>query len=499
MEYIPGPTLRQKMSQQGLGHDENKVKNWIKTYFFPILEGIKAVHSKGVVHRDMKPENVLIGDEPPKIMDFGVAGGYRMEAVTLTHHVIGTITYMPEEQFLDLALSDARVDIYALGKILYEVVEGKMKKDRDKPFHQVGLNGPETPFFETLDRIIRQATARDRNQRTASVNDFSGVLHELIMDFDQAGELPRTGSKKKSNKLITGIAVSLVLLVLGLFFHFDPFNPVELGKEKHVQTGTATLVPDKELDSSQPDFSFKKTDPTQPPNTGGKNGLPRELMATDNMTMILVNGGAISLPMDKLSKEKRRVFLESFYIDKTKVTNHLYVQFLHELDGVVVRNGSVFRKGELLLLLGEVKKGYEPITFRNNVFRVKPDDAAKPVVRVTPVGALAYATYYGRSLTTMAQWQLAVRSGEQNIKKNDFSEDIRPDSEINAVTHTRPNLLGIRGLKENVHEWTVIPFSKRDVRFYIHGLDNRESFLERRPWEAFSNVGFRTVLNLEEK
>lgn len=497
MEYIPGPTLRQKMPQEGLGYDENKVKNWIKTYFFPILDGMKAVHYKGVIHRDMKPENVLIGDEPPKIMDFGVAGGYQMEAVTQTHHMIGTITYMPEEQFLDLALTDARVDIYALGKILYELVEGKMKKERDKPFHQVGLNSPETPFFQTFNRIIRQATARDRNQRTASVKDLYGALHELIMDSDQAGMPTRTGSKKRSNRIIAGLTGGLVLLVLGILFHFDPFNPGEQGKKKYIQTTAATIVPIGEVDSGPPNFRFKKTDPTRLPGPMGKDSLPKEIMATDNMTMILVKGGSIDLPLDELPEDKREIVAESFYMDKTKVTNHLYVQFLHELGGVEVRNRSVFRNGELLLLLGEVKKGYEPITFRDNIFRVKPDDASKPVVRVTPVGALAYASYYGRSLSTMAQWRLAVRAGE--IKSKEFSEDIRLDSDINAVTHTKANLLGIRGLKENVHEWTVTPFSKGDVRFYIHGMDNKESYLERRPWEAFSNVGFRTVLNLGEE
>ena len=485
MEYIPGPTLRQKMPEPGLGHDETRIKNWIKTYFFPILEGMEAVHAKGVVHRDMKPENVLIGDEPPKIMDFGVAGGYQMDAVTQTHHMIGTVTYMPEEQFLDLALTDARVDIYALGKILYEVVEGKMRKDRDKPFHQVGLTRPETRFFKSLDRVIRQATARDRNQRTASVKDLGAELRELVTDSRR--DAPPAGLKKFTRG--TGLAAALVLAGLMGFLLFGPFNS---GKTPKIETASGTQPLNAGLDSGEPDFRFKKQAKTSPPDPAGEEGMPEEILAADNMTMILVEGGSTDLPLDNLPRDMKTVVTPPFYMDKTKVTNHLYVQFLHELDGVAVKNGSVFRNGELFLLLGEVKKGYEPITFRDNAFRVKPEDAAKPVVRVTPVGALAYATFYGRRLPTMAQWRLAVRAGEEG---KGFSEDIRLDSEISPVTHTRSNTLGIKGLKENVHEWTVIPFGSGDARFYIHGLDNTESYLERRPWEAFSYVGFRTVLN----
>ncbi len=90
MEYIPCPTLREGMPEKGLGYDENKVRKWLKRYFFPILDGMKAVHDKGIVHRDIKPENVLIDDGPPKIMDFGIAGGYKMDNVTQAHHMLGT-------------------------------------------------------------------------------------------------------------------------------------------------------------------------------------------------------------------------------------------------------------------------------------------------------------------------------------------------------------------------------------------------------------------------
>ncbi len=492
MEYIPGPTLRHKMPEEGYGHDETQVNQWLEKYFFPILDGINAVHGNGVIHRDMKPENILIGDEPPKIMDFGIAGGAHLENVTQTHHMVGTITYMPEEQFLDLARTDVRVDVYALGKILYEMVEGKMKKGRDKPFNSVQLKDPETRFFKILDRIIQQATARDRNQRTHSVKVLHDSLKELVMD---CGNIPRPrGQGRRLRKYLFGISGALFLLVaLTGLLHYGPLDLEKFWGESHLESPV-------NMSGALPEFKFQNFQPTVIPGDGTPGDLPESLIASDNMTMIRLPGGKVTLPLGDPDTpiKKQEVSVNSFYMDKTKVTNHLYVQFLHELEGLEVKQDSVFWNKQLLLLLGEVLEGYEPITYRGGVFRVKPEDAAKPVVRVTPVGALAYANYYGRNLPMMAEWWIAVQGkAAQGTGILPAVEEITTGAGIRAVTGTTTNRAGIRGLKQNVHEWTVILTPDGDPQFYIHGLDNRESYLNRRPWEAFSNVGFRTVLKID--
>ena len=240
MEYVPGPTLRQKMPEEGLGHDENKVKAWIKNYFFPILEGMKIVHDRGVIHRDMKPENVLVDDGPPKIMDFGIAGGHHFENVTQTHHMIGTITYMPEEQFMDLALTDARVDVYALGKIIYEVVEGKLIKGRDKPFNSVALNGPSSNFFKTLDRIIQQATVKDRNMRTPSVKAMYDSLKELVEDAEETIWVAEKRRSKYWKYLFSGSAAVIVIIIGALFLHHNSTNRMTPPDGKSIQDHSET-------------------------------------------------------------------------------------------------------------------------------------------------------------------------------------------------------------------------------------------------------------------
>ncbi|MBU1388172.1 MAG: protein kinase [Proteobacteria bacterium] len=525
MEYIPGLTLRQKMPEKGFGHDESKVRTWLKNYFFPILDGMKAVHDKGVVHRDMKPENVLVDEELPKIMDFGIAGGYHMDNVTRDHHMLGTITYMPEEQFVDLALTDVRVDVYALGKILYEVVEGKMKKGRDKPFHSAALNEPQTIFFKNLDKIIQQATAKNRNQRTPSVKTLHTSLEALVMDFDRGKKLP-TDSRYKYWKYLFVISVAVTIIIAGVWITHHNSGKITTSLDgNHIKSQQEVTNP---LNLSE--FNFKNPRPTSSPNTDKMDKFPAKFLASDDMMMILLKGADVSMFIDdpivsEGKQVKKTVSVNALYMDKTKITNHLYVQFLNEVDGIEVKGKSVLRNGQLLLLLGEVREGYEPIRYKEGIFRVKSDAVARPVVRVTPVGAMAYARFYGKSLPLMEQWWLAVQTGHdqtsivdtsppsQPIKSGwngmwmmqDQSSGPKPSSNlqepgIQAVSKTTVNNAGIQGLEQNVNEWTMEFTPDGTPKFHIHGgvgeLDHKESYLERQPWEAFSRVGFRTVLNL---
>jgi serine/threonine protein kinase len=521
MEYVPGPTLRQKMREEGFGHDENKVKAWIKRYFFPILEGMKAVHDNGVVHRDMKPENVLVDDGPPKIMDFGIAGGHNFENVTQSHHMIGTITYMPEEQFIDLALTDARVDVYALGKIIYEVVEGKIKKGRDKPFNSVALNDPQSKFFKTLDRIIQQATVKDRNMRTPSVKAMYDSLEELVHDAEET-----TGNVEKRRfkfKFRVSIAV-IAIIISGWFVHHYFFRQTNIHDQS--ETMNPAFVASNALE-------LKNSRPTTPPSADQLNSLPDNLLASDNMTMVLLKGAQILMSVDNPivggKKQNEKILsVKTLYMDKTKVTNYLYAQFLNAVEGIEVKNKSVSLNGKLLLLLGEVREGYKPITFEDKEFRVKPEAATKPVVRVTPVGALAYAQFYGKSLPLMEQWWLAVQTGhvQTDVKKtssssksqmtgwngnsmmHDQNSGPEPSNnsksfDIESVIQGTKNAVGIQGLEQNVNEWTMSISPDGPPQFHIHGgvgeLTHRESYLERQPWEAFARVGFRTVLELKKE
>jgi serine/threonine-protein kinase len=128
MEYIPGETLRHAMSEEGFYPEEELVKNWLRDFFVPVLDGVKAIHALDIVHRDLKPENILIDGHIPKIADFGLARSSRLTPVTQSMDVKGTAHYMSPEHFFDFRKADQRADIYSLGKILFEAIDGKISE-----------------------------------------------------------------------------------------------------------------------------------------------------------------------------------------------------------------------------------------------------------------------------------------------------------------------------------------------------------------------------------
>lgn len=184
MEYIPGSTLRDTMPRQGFGPDLTGTVAWLKDYFLPVLDGVAAIHDAGIIHRDIKPENILLDGAVPKIADFGLARVLQQPGLTHTFHVLGTIFYIPKEQFEDGAAVDARADVYALGKVLYEAMTGKIINASRVVFKEVGLP-PEilaSPdgFFRKLDAIIRESTREEPDGRTASGTAMIEALRDAI-------------------------------------------------------------------------------------------------------------------------------------------------------------------------------------------------------------------------------------------------------------------------------------------------------------------------------
>jgi len=488
MEYIQGTTLKRTISEEGM-ETQDDIAEWIRKYFIPVLNGIEVIHDAGIVHRDLKPDNILLDGDIPKITDFGLAGGRWFSNVTKSHHIAGTMPYMPEEQFLDLETTDSRADIYALGKILYEAVQGKMKKETGFVMNTAHLEKTDTPFLKQLDRIIREATDKNRNFRTAEVKILRTDLENIVRNYE-AKKYSGKKEKSSSKKWVYSSFIFLILFLVVTFVHLrmDDTAPNILKQEK------------KGIDSTDPAAISEKGE--------------KFLKASDGATLVQIKPGKIT-HIDPDTKEKAVKEVSAFYIEKIEVTNHQYAEFLNKnlkqirvIDNVVYGN-----KNNIWLILGEADPGYEPLVFKNERFFITdPALAANPVIRVTPRGALAYADFFGRSLPSPVQWHLAA-SEKSNLKEGSeeaFFSSIGSSAEesgnnkgIFPVSSSKSNSLGVKGLYENAGEWVL----KKDdqvegARFYILGRkrDDNTAFLSpepRKPWEAFRDVGFRTVKKFE--
>ncbi len=167
-----------------------------------IGDAVHHAHQQGVVHRDLKPGNILVEDEAdgpgrPRVVDFGIARLVEGDApaVTMTGHVIGTLPYMSPEQLKGGgAAADVRIDVYALGVMLYEALTGR------HPFGDVAARPlpeaariiceQEPPRLGSVDRRLRgdletiaaAALARDIDQRSPSVSEFAGDLRRFLND-----------------------------------------------------------------------------------------------------------------------------------------------------------------------------------------------------------------------------------------------------------------------------------------------------------------------------
>src|SRR3954447_10080570 len=183
-EYVEGETLKDRIRRCGrLPVDESLA------YAIEITRALGAAHHRGIVHRDIKPQNVLIDEEGmAKVTDFGIARSLDEEGLTADGRVLGTTDYVSPEQALGHAVN-GQSDIYSLGVVLFEMLSG------DVPFHgdnqvsvamkhvreelpDVQLRRPE--ISSALAAIVDKATERDLDRRYATAGELIADLEDIL-------------------------------------------------------------------------------------------------------------------------------------------------------------------------------------------------------------------------------------------------------------------------------------------------------------------------------
>ena len=183
MEYVDGITLTDYIEQQG-------VLKWRDSIHFTvqILKALQHAHDRGIVHRDVKSQNVmLLSDGTIKVMDFGIARFNRENNKTMSEKTIGSVHYISPEQARG-DITDERSDIYSVGVALYEMVTGKKPFDGDTPVSIALMHMQSTPkkptelnstIPEGLEQIILRAMQKDPNHRYQTAGEMIKDLEEL--------------------------------------------------------------------------------------------------------------------------------------------------------------------------------------------------------------------------------------------------------------------------------------------------------------------------------
>ena len=231
MEYLPGITLRELMREQ----KRLSIPQTI-TIMDAILSGLAAAHRAGIVHRDVKPENVLLAEDGRiKIGDFGLARATTANTAS-GQMLLGTIAYLAPE-LVTRGSADARSDIYALGILLYEMLTGEQPYKGEQPMQiayqhatdsvpRPSAKNPAVP--EQLDELVLWATERSPDARPADADEMLGRLRDIEAELGVAPQVART--------LAVGTAVVDDMLDSGELTKALPAAPIT--------AGVATAAPD---------------------------------------------------------------------------------------------------------------------------------------------------------------------------------------------------------------------------------------------------------------
>lgn len=246
MEYIDGITLKEFINKQGS-------ITWNDALFFmtQILRAVQHAHDKGIVHRDIKPQNIiLLPNGNLKVTDFGIARFSRSDTKTLTEQAIGSVHYISPEQAKG-EYTDEKADIYSIGVVLYEMLSGKVPFEADSAvsvalmqvnsnaeelrkinpdiplgleqicFHAMQKNPADryqsaTEMLLDIEEIVKDPTKTFNYVNNEVVEDTSNDIEPIVDDdeYEESEEEYDNSSRKK--KMIAAVVIGVIVLIAAI-------------------------------------------------------------------------------------------------------------------------------------------------------------------------------------------------------------------------------------------------------------------------------------------
>ena len=212
MELIQGKTLKQIISEEGA-----LPWKWTVNIAIQICSALEMAHKNGIVHRDIKPHNIIITEDGiAKVTDFGIAKAVSNSTITAFGTTIGSVHYFSPEHARG-GYTDAKSDLYSLGVVMYEMITGKVPFDADTPVSVALKHMQEEPIEpiklnsrvpEAVNEIILKAMKKDTSSRYGSATE---MMKDLSMSLkNPTGKFVEKGNTDQFTKIIPTISENIV-------------------------------------------------------------------------------------------------------------------------------------------------------------------------------------------------------------------------------------------------------------------------------------------------
>ena len=223
MELVPGGTLKQLLQREGPFPERRALR-----IAREIADGVAAAHARGIIHRDLKAQNVLIDAAGyPKVADFGIARTTEDTSLTQTAALLGSVHYLAPEQAAGGAV-DERADVYSLGVLLYEMLTGILPFRADTPLQIANQHLHDEPvparrirtgLRPETDALVARAMAKRPAKRFRSAAELRDAIDSLLgerrLPLAAAGTATTARSAVQPRRLLAAVASIAVLLLLG--------------------------------------------------------------------------------------------------------------------------------------------------------------------------------------------------------------------------------------------------------------------------------------------
>ncbi len=434
MEYIPGGTLKNRTG---------KAISWREAVrlLLPVAGALKYAHDEKIIHRDIKPGNILITSRgEPILSDFGIAKILENTALTTltgTGVGIGTPEYMAPEQGKGGEV-DGRADVYSLGVVLYELVTGRrpyiadtplavLLKHMNDPLPRPREFVPDLP--DAVEQVLFKALAKQPQDRYSDMGAFAQALEKLISSevgtleqglpiSDEQTVIAKDGEERKKRNGLGRLPIALILI--GIVFLAGTTTFAIFWGIKYYEKQQEVFANNTQSALARTDLSQATGENTEPTYNSTQTTVPptatiapsptiilsptlgigsTQISNKDGMVMVFVPQGEFLMgadPSDEGADEdeypQHTVFLNDFWIDQTEVTNAMY--------SLCVTAGACHLPQ---------KTNAPPVT---DYYYGNPLFDQYPVIYVSWDDAVDYCTWAERRLPTEAEWEKAARGSK---------------------------------------------------------------------------------------